>query len=177
MGDPIDEQAGHVANPEPAETIPAEKGTAWSRAGGLTRFIVIVPVMGLLVSAVALVVVGAIDTFKIIAEALRGGVYTKEIVVSFIELADVFLLAVVIYIIALGLYELFIDSNLQLPAWLRFNSLDDLKYQLVGVVIVVLGVLFLGRSIQATDSWELFLQGAGTALMIAALSLFKKSGH
>lgn len=151
------------------------------RVGGLTRFIVVIPVLGLAASAVALVIMGAFETVRIVVEILRpesaGGASMKETLVSFIELADLFLLAVVLYIIALGLFELFIDSNLRLPAWLQFNDLDDLKYRLIGVVVVVLAVLFLGRAIQVKDAQELFWTGAGTALVIGSLSLFMKSGH
>ncbi len=59
------------------------------------------------------------------------------------------MLAVVLYIMAVGLYELFIDDNLDLPAWLVIHNLEDLKEKLVGVVIVVLAVFFLGRVIES----------------------------
>lgn len=142
------------------------------RVGGWTRFIILVPVLGLLVGALALVALGAVETVSIITSALSETAGTKETLVAFIELADLFLLAVVLYMISLGLFELFIDSDLKLPAWLRFNSFDDLKHQLVGVVIVVLGVLFLGQAIKVKDAQELFWIGAATALVIVALSYF-----
>lgn len=152
-----------------------------SRVAGLTRFIVIVPVLGLLVSAVALVVTGAIQTVRIILASVvpvsAGGATLKETLVSFIELADLFLLAVVIYIIALGLFELFIESDLRLPEWLQFHDLDDLKYRLLGVIVVVLAVTFLGRAIQVKEAQDLFWIGAGVSSVIAALALFMKSGH
>jgi uncharacterized membrane protein YqhA len=75
------------------------------------------------------------------------------------------------------LFELFIESDLRLPAWLRFNDLDDLKNRLVGVIAVVLAVLFLGKAIQIKASQDLFWMGAGTSLMIASLAYFLKSGH
>jgi hypothetical protein len=55
---------------------------------------------------------------------------------SFIEVVDLFLLWTVFLIIALGLYELFISSDLKLPGWLVIRTLDDLEVELVGVVIV-----------------------------------------
>jgi len=151
------------------------------QVGGLTRFIVLVPVLGMLASSLALVVIGATETVRVIRDSIipveQGGATMKEALVSFIELADLYLLAVVIYIIALGLFELFIESDLRLPAWLQFNDLDDLKYRLIGVIVVVLAVLFLGRAIQAQEAQDLFWIGAASAAMIAALSLFVKSGH
>lgn len=45
--------------------------------------------------------------------------------------------------IGLGLYRLFVDPELPLPAWLKIRDLDDLKNNLVSSVIAVLSVLFL----------------------------------
>jgi uncharacterized membrane protein YqhA len=164
-----------------SEERPAQergRAAAVAHAGGLTRFIVLVPVFGLLVGSVALVVVGAIDTVRTILEALGPeGPTTKEMLVDFIELADVFLLAIVLYIIALGLFELFIESDLRLPAWLHFQDLDDLKHRLVGVVLVVLAVLFLGRAVEIQVAQDLFWMGAGYALVIASLAYFLKGSH
>lgn len=150
------------------------------QVGGWTRFIVFIPVLGVLASAVTLVVLGAIETVHVI-----GGLFLfdehapklKETLVDFIEIADLFLLAVVLYIIALGLFELFIDSELSLPHWLRFNDLDDLKHRLLGVVVVVLAVLFLGKAIQTTDSQSLFWTGAATAAVIGSIAFYMRGPH
>lgn len=50
-------------------------------------------------------------------------------------------------IISLGLYSLFSDDTLPLPRWLEVHSLDDLKGNLVSLVIAVLAVLFLRAAI------------------------------
>ena len=63
--------------------------------------------------------------------------HAKHLAVVFIELTDAFLLGTVLYIIALGLYQLFIDSSLPLPGWLRVNTIDQLKSKLVGVIVVL----------------------------------------
>jgi uncharacterized membrane protein YqhA len=173
----------------PREDIGMSEGTGKARpqgfartvvanVGGWTRFIITLPVIGLLVGATVLVVVGSIETVHILGKVL--GLHGEEplslklTMVSFIEMADVYLLAVVLYIIGLGLFELFIDADLKLPHWLSFNDLDDLKSRLIGVVAVVLSVLFLGRAIESTDSWGLFLFGAAAAMVIGSLALFVK---
>lgn len=151
-----------------------------AQIGGLTRFIVIIPVVGLFAGAVALVVTGALKTVGVILAVLGvgGDVPTmKEELVAFIEIADLFLLAVVLYIIALGLFELFIESDLRLPGWLQFSDLDDLKYRLIGVIVVVLAVSFLGKTIELKDAQDLAWLGIGTASIIASLAFFLKSGH
>lgn len=143
--------------------------------GGWTRFMVVIPVIGLLLSSVTLVAVGATKTFTTIA-AVAGmggeGVTVQEALVEFVEIADLFLLAIVIYIISLGLYELFIDASLNLPEWLTFTTLDDLKKQLISVVVVVLAVYFLGQTFHSTNATELFFTGAAIALVASALALF-----
>ena len=121
---------------------------------------------------------GAWESVHIIGGLLgTGEISAKETIVAFIEVADMFLLGVVLYIISLGLYELFIDPDLQLPHWLEFRTLDDLKHQLVAVVIVVLAVLFLGKAIHTDSAQDLFWSGAGIALVVAALAYFLKGAH
>ncbi len=60
-----------------------------------------------------------------------------------VEAVDAFLIAIAVYIISIGLYSLFIDDKLPLPKWLEVHNLEDLKGNLVSVVIAVLAVLFL----------------------------------
>ena len=67
--------------------------------------------------------------------------------------------------------SLFIRSNLELPEWLHFRNFDDLKLKLVGVVIVVLAVLFLGHVVAWNGERDLLRLGAAIALVIAALDL------
>jgi uncharacterized membrane protein YqhA len=87
------------------------------------------------------------------------------------------LLATVFYIIALGLYELFIDSSLPMPPWLEFHTLDDLKDKLLRVVVVLLAVLFLGQLVQWKGDTEILALGAAVALVIGAISFFLWLDH
>ncbi len=143
----------------------------------LTRFVVLVPALGMLVGAITLTVVGAIEVYQTIASAFGEHPETQSFVIAFVEIADVFLLAVVLFIIAIGLYELFIGEIPGLPHWLVFHSLDDLKSQLIGVVVVVLGVFFLGRALHGESPINLLYLGGGIAAVTAALSLFLRAKH
>jgi uncharacterized membrane protein YqhA len=91
---------------------------------------------------------------------------------KFIEVVDGFLLATVFLIVAIGLYELFIDNTLELPDWLEINSLDDLKAKLVGVVVIVLGVIFLGFTARWQGETVIAYLGVGVGAVIAALTYF-----
>ena len=141
-----------------------------------TRLVVGIPVLGLFASAVTLTVMAAVETAKVIGQAISGDLYKKDAVLEFIELADVFLLATVLYIMALGLYELFIDDSIPLPAWLSIHSLDDLKNKLVGVVAVVLAVTFLGSVIKGIEPQSLMYQGVGIAAVVGAMGYFLSGG-
>lgn len=57
-----------------------------------------------------------------------------------------------------------------MPAWLRIHHLDDLKQFLAAVVVVVLGVLFLGDALTWTGGPELLTVGLAWGALIAALS-------
>jgi uncharacterized membrane protein YqhA len=146
-----------------------------AKLAGLTRYLVAAPIGGLFIAAVVLTIVAVVDVFKITVDAATSHGSLNHTVVGFIEVADIFLLAVVLYIMSLGLYELFIDPNLPLPDWLVVRSLEDLKEKLVGVVVVVLGIFFLGRLIESSNPQEVLYLGVGIAAVIAALAYFAKS--
>ena len=141
-----------------------------------SRYLVVAAVLGSLAAALALFAYGVAETGVVIVETLakaevssKGG---KALALAFIEIVDLFLLGTVLLMIALGFYELFIDSDLKLPEWLQIRSFDDLKNKLVGVVIVVLGVMFLGFVVAWDGSRDLLGIGAAIALVIGALTYF-----
>jgi uncharacterized membrane protein YqhA len=141
-----------------------------------SRYLVIAAVLGSLAAALALFAYGIAETVVVIVDTLvkaevssKGG---KALALAFIEIVDLFLLGTVLLMIALGFYELFIDSNLKLPEWLQIRTFDDLKNKLVGVVIVVLGVMFLGFVVAWDGSRNLLGIGVAIALVIAALTYF-----
>ena len=167
-----------LATPAPAPEIDPkdeERGRLVAKLAGLTRYLVIAPIVGLFVAAVVLTSVAVVDVVKITTEVVGGHLKLNQTVVGFIEVADIFLLAVVLYIMALGLYELFIDPNLPLPEWLVVRSLEDLKEKLIGIVVVVLAIFFLGRVIESDNPLELLYLGIGVAAVIASLAYFTKS--
>ncbi len=142
-----------------------------------SRFLILVAVLGTFLAATALLIYGAYDTFHVLAGVFGGigGIKSKQLLLDVIELIDLFLLSTVFYVIAVGLYELFIEDNLPLPAWLEFHTLDDLKDKLVGVLVVALAVLFLGQVVGWDGQRDLLGYGVAVALVIAALTYFLTS--
>ena len=147
-----------------------------TRLIGLIRYIIIVAVLATLIAATALILFGTVETYVVIRDVFSKGEFTskvaKALLLSFIEITDIFLLATVLYIVALGLYELFIDHQVPVPNWLEIRTLDDLKDKLIGVVIVVIGVGFLGQFTTWNGETNLLVSGGGAALVIAALTFF-----
>ena len=81
------------------------------------------------------------------------------------------LLGTVLYIVALGLYDLFVDPGLPVPAWLHICSLDDLKSKPTQVIVVLLGVTFLGAAVEWDGGTDILELGVAVALVITALGL------
>lgn len=93
--------------------------------------------------------------------------------VSLIGGLDAFLLAIVLYIFAVGLYELFIGP-VDLPAWLRVRSLDALKVKLANVIALFMVVTFVEHLAEWRDPLGTLLFGAAVAVVLAALLLFAR---
>jgi uncharacterized membrane protein YqhA len=138
-----------------------------------SRYFVIIAVLATFLASVSVLIYGGITVLSIIYEMFAHGQFTtteaKHLAVEFIELIDLFLLGTVLYIIALGLYELFIDEKLSMPPWLVITSLDDLKGKLIGVVIVLLAVTFLGQVVSWDKSTNILALGISIGLVLFAL--------
>ena len=141
---------------------------------GLIRVVTIIPVVATFVAAVALMVYGAIDTWHFV-QALYFSDHPaprEEALLLAIEIVDLFLLATVVEVVSLGLYQLYFNQDLDVPKWLKIETLDDLKSKLVGVTVTVMAVSFLGRVIAGGTSSDILYLGGGVALVIAALTFF-----
>jgi uncharacterized membrane protein YqhA len=64
---------------------------------------------------------------------------SPDIIVSILKLIDAFLVAMVLYILAASLYELFV-GKVELPSKLVARSLTELKSKLSSVIVLVLAV-------------------------------------
>lgn len=140
-----------------------------------SRFFIAIAVLGTFVSSVVLIISGTIAVVSVTIDAIRdgdGGVAaSKHLAVDFLQLVDIFLLGTVLYIIALGLYELFIDDSLPMPKWLVIATFEDLKEKLIGVIIVLLGVTYLGSAVTWTGNSDILELGVATGAIILALAI------
>ena len=77
-----------------------------------------------------------------------------------------------LYITSLGLYTLFVDDTLPMPKWFQIHDLEDLKSNLVSVVIAVLAVLFLREAVSWEGTRDILAFGTAIALVVASLTFF-----
>jgi len=138
----------------------------------------LIAVLGSFAASVTLLICGALETVITIGHTATVRISSensKKLILSCIEVVDLFLLATLFYITALGLYELFIDDRIKVPYWLEIHSIDDLKTKLTSVIVVVLSVLFLSEVVRWNDGTNILPLGSGIALVIAALMYFLSS--
>jgi uncharacterized membrane protein YqhA len=145
---------------------------------GTAKVTMVVGIVSLIIAAATLLLFGAVETFRYIVKLVApvGAELTnREMFLASIKLVDLVLLATVLQVVAIGLYSLFIDSNIPVPRWLRTGDVDKLKQKLAGIVAVMLGVLFLEQVINAAADQALLASGIAIAAVILALSYFIRS--
>jgi uncharacterized membrane protein YqhA len=141
-----------------------------------SRYLVFAAVIGSLLSAITLYAYGIIDAGVVITRTIGAGDISskgaKALMLYFIEIFDLFLLGTVMLILAIGLYELFIDADFKVASRFQIHTFDDLKTTLVTVVIAVMAVTFLGQVMSWNGSTPLLDLGLSVALVIAALNFY-----
>jgi len=118
------------------------------------RFVVLLGVIFGAVSAIILFVVGSIEIFNVLVDAMfvvEAHLSHETILVGLIGAIDFYLIGLVLLIFSFGIYELFI-SELDIARScggftniLEVKNLDDLKNKILKVIIMVLIVTFFQR--------------------------------
>jgi uncharacterized membrane protein YqhA len=135
--------------------------------------------LGLAVAAAFFFIFGGIGLIRLLYELLLSAFGTAHevvetgehsIVFEVVEYVHTFLVGTVLYITAVGLFQLFI-KEMDFPGWLKVTSTEELETNLIGVTVVVMAVNFMGE-IFAGGTSNLLQYGAGIALPIAALGIF-----
>lgn len=154
-----------------------------------SRFAVMFAVVASLLCSFALFFMASVDAFYMlkhllvyaspdITEAQRYALHDSTIT-HVVEIVDGYLLATVLLIFSLGLYELFISridaakSDSRSSNILLINSLDDLKARLAKVILMILIVNFFEHVIgmEFKNALELLYLAGGIALIGLALYL------
>jgi uncharacterized membrane protein YqhA len=139
----------------------------------LSRYLIMITIIALFIGAIIVVAGGIAELYHIFVYLVSGGSGVvglgQYLSVSMTELIDLFLIAIVLIIIALGLYQLFIDPGISLPEWLNTTSLESLKTRLLVVIVVLLAVIFLGAVAESEGGVAIAGLGIGVAAVIFAI--------
>jgi uncharacterized membrane protein YqhA len=160
-----------------------------------SRLIVIVAVIASVVAGIGIFFISTVDVFQLIGkiaiyadpgmsdkahDALRSG-----IIAHIVDSVDGYLLATVMLIFAMGLYELFIgkidvvEKSELAERVLLIKNLDDLKDRLAKVVLLMLVVKFFQYALELKyeNPLELLYLAIGILLVAGALYLSHTKSH
>jgi len=139
---------------------------------GVTRYAVIVPAIAAILGALLLMVQGSIAMVVAIFNSVTSRTYLKDTIVEVLTAVDAILLGTVLLVIGYGLYELFVDSNIDVPQWLQVRDLDDLKSKLIGVVVAIIAVIFVGVFVDSNRASDVVAYGVGAGALVTGLAIF-----
>jgi len=142
------------------------------RIMGLTRYAVFVPAIASIIGALLLMAQGSWAMLMAVIDSVSDGYGLKETIVEVLTAVDAILLGTVLLVIGYGLYELFIDADLDVPMWLRVNDLDDLKSKLIGVVVAIVAVVFVGVFVDSNRASDVISYGVGAGALVVGLAIF-----
>jgi uncharacterized membrane protein YqhA len=164
-----------------------------------SRFIVLFAVIASLFASLTMFYMATVDAFYMVLHfihyaspeldtAMRSEL-RSETITHVVEIVDGYLLATVLLIFALGLYELFIsridvaEQSETASNVLIINSLDDLKTRLAKVILMILIVRFFEFAISMSFKSPVNLLYLAGSIALIGLALYlshesdKKAGH
>ncbi|MGI6756057.1 MAG: YqhA family protein [Atopobiaceae bacterium] len=138
------------------------------------QIVSLLPAGSLFLMSITLSLMTMFRLFHLLLFTVLGEYSLLNMAVEFVEFTDFFLLATVLYITSLGLFKLFVYEKIKLPKWLSFQDFDDLKERLVGVVVVMIAVFFLGEVLREESPGNLLMLGGSISLVICSLAVYIK---
>ncbi len=177
-----------TAERNPADASPVENpwprlARHFERGLSLSRVVVVVPVIVLLLSAMASFAYGTDVFVRSIVHVVDGPQLTSHNLGFLLLLTDLFLIGATLMIAAFGFYDLFIGRigasgpGVRLPGWLRMHDLNDLKARVISMIILVAAVSFVDVVVQSNGGLDTLYLGVGVGVVIAALTAFLHFGR
>jgi uncharacterized membrane protein YqhA len=139
---------------------------------GLTRYAVVVPAIASIIGALLLMAQASLAMIMAVFDTFGSPNTLKDTIVEVLTAVDAILLGTVLLVIGYGLYELFVDTEIQVPPWLQIRDLDDLKTKLIGVVVAIIAVIFVGVFVDANRSDDVLSYGIGAGALLIGLEIF-----
>lgn len=142
-----------------------------------SRYMVLLAVVSSLAASLAAFLWGMYTAFTVVIHLIDTRGKDPIIAVEMLELMDKFLIAVGLYIFAIGIYELFIRDDLELPDWLAVHTLHDIKVRLSSIAMLVMIIAFAERVVQWDAPQATLYFGLAIAVVMAATVLFNHFGE
>lgn len=142
------------------------------RALAQARHLAFAAVAGLLVTTALCYGWAIARTGGLAVDLLRGDAPDDALLLDLLGVIDLYLLATVQLIVALGLHELFV-GDLPLPAWLEARSLDDLKKSLVDMLVVFVAVKGVEKLVENKEPLDALAGVGAAAVLILSLTAFR----
>jgi uncharacterized membrane protein YqhA len=137
-----------------------------------TRYAVLIPAIASILGALLLMFQGSVEMVRVVIDVLSNGTKLKLTTVEILTAVDGILLGTVLLVIGYGLYELFIDDDLEVPPWLEVHDLDDLKSKLIGVIVAIIAVIFVGIFVDTDRADDVIAYGVGAGALVVGLAFF-----
>ncbi|MFM7093736.1 MAG: YqhA family protein [Actinomycetota bacterium] len=142
------------------------------RVLGPARYIAIIAVIGLLATSVSTFGWSVARTVLFVSDLFEGKWRTDEQVIALLKTIDIYLLALIQFIMVIGLYELFI-GELDVPEWLKIDSIDDLKKSIVDILVIFVAVKGIEGLLKQKDPLDALTFVGAAASLILVLTLFR----
>jgi uncharacterized membrane protein YqhA len=136
------------------------------------RFAVFIPAIASILGALLLMFQGSVAMIVAIMDVITEGTKLKLTIVDVLTAVDAILLGTVLLVIGYGLYELFVDADIEVPVWLQVRDLDDLKSKLIGVVVAIIAVVFVGVLVDTNRAADVISYGVGSGALVLGLAFF-----
>jgi uncharacterized membrane protein YqhA len=150
-----------------------------SRVFAATRYIWAVAAVSVMFGAFVLLGSAIFDVVTAVIASIGGEAEHGALRIAMIESVDTILVSTVMYVISMGLLQLFVtqELRLRLPIWLRVSGVSDLESRLTGMVVTVISVILLSQVLEWRGGWDILALGLTVASVVAAISLFLRSEH
>lgn len=144
-----------------------EKSLGW-----LLKGLSFIAVMGIIALSIALLFYSFYDIFEVIHTITNDFTQKDKIIADTLGAVDLLLIGITIFLIGIGLFELFIVQIPNLPEWLMIKDLDQLKGMLVKITIVVMSISFTGTLVTWDGTTDLLGYGLSLGAVIVGLTYF-----
>lgn len=143
------------------------------------RYVMILPIVGLYVSAFITLVLAFGKSATLIGDIAEFGTGRPTFIVSVLSILDIFLISTVQVVVALGMTNLFFNVQVSKSVF-SFKTLTELKTTVIELVILVLAIKFVEKVFQSKESMDLLWTGIAigvVSLVLVAFTLIAAPDH